>query len=192
MALTGYFHTESSHHASEYWPWFRKNPDLVKQNLPQRWDYYEICAAHSPDHNVDGFIEVSRREGLSASQEYGAYIIDSMTTGTRRVIYGNVPNDGLVSNLAGDCCVEVACLVDDIGLRPVKYGGLPPACAALNNVQVNVQRLVVRAALDGDRSLVYAAVALDPLTGALLTLSQIRAMTDRLFEAERPWLGSLA
>ncbi len=60
--------------------------------------------------------------------------------------------------------------MDDIGLRPVKYGGLPPACAALNNVQVNVQRLVVRAALDGDRSLVYAAVALDPLTGALLTL----------------------
>ncbi len=192
MALTGYFHTESSHHASEYWSWFRKNPDMVKQNLPQRWDYYEICSAHSPDHDVDEFIEVSRREGLSASQEYGAYIIDSMTTGTRRVIYGNVPNDGLVSNLAGDCCVEVACLVDDLGLRPVKYGGLPPACAALNNVQVNVQRLVVRAALDGDRSLVYAAVALDPLTGALLTLSQIRAMTDRLFEAERPWLGALA
>ena len=25
MALTGYFHTESSHHASEYWAWFRKS-----------------------------------------------------------------------------------------------------------------------------------------------------------------------
>jgi alpha-galactosidase len=24
MQLTGYFHTESSHHASEYWAWFRK------------------------------------------------------------------------------------------------------------------------------------------------------------------------
>ena len=61
MALTGYFHTESSHHASEYWSWFRKNPDLVKQNLPRRWDYYEICSAHSPDHNVDEFVETSRR-----------------------------------------------------------------------------------------------------------------------------------
>ena len=83
MALTGYFHTESSHHASEYWSWFRKNPDMVKQNLPQRWDYYEICSAHSPDHNVDEFVETSRREGLTPSQEYGGYIIDSMTTGTR-------------------------------------------------------------------------------------------------------------
>ncbi len=192
MALTGYFHTESSHHASEYWAWFRKNPDLVGQFLSRRWDYYEICSAHSPDHNVDEFVETSRRDGLAPSQEYGAYIIDSMTTGTRRVIYGNVPNDGLVSNLPGDCCVEVACLVDDVGLRPVRYGSLPPACAALNTVQINVQRLALRAALDGDRSLVYAAVALDPLTGALLTLGQIREMVDRLFEAERPWLGTLA
>ncbi len=192
MALTGYFHTESSHHASEYWAWFRKNPDLVKQNLPKRWDYYEICSAHSPDHNVDEFVETSRREGLAPSQEYGAYIIDSMTTGTRRVIYGNVPNDGLVSNLPGDCCVEVACLVSDLGLRPLRYGSLPAACAALNNVQINVQRLAVRAALDCDRSLVYTAVALDPLTAASLTLSKIREMVDRLFEAERPWLGALA
>ena len=158
MALTGYFLTESSHHASEYWAWFRKEPDLVAQYLPSRWDYYQICSAHSPDHNVDEFVETSRREGLQPSQEYGAYIIDSITTGKRRVIYGNVPNTGLVDNLPGDCCVEVACLVDDLGLRPIKYGSLPPACAALNNVQANVQRLAVRAALDADRSLVYAAV----------------------------------
>jgi alpha-galactosidase len=191
MALTGYFHTESSHHASEYWAWFRKSPDLVGQYITKRWDYYEICSAHSPDHNVDEFIEKSQNEGLAPSQEYGAYIIDSMVTGTRRVIYGNVPNTGLISNLASDCCVEVACVVDALGLRPIVYGSLPPACAALNTVQVNVQRLAVRAALGTDRSLVYAAVALDPLTGAMLTLPKIRQMVDRLFEAERPWLGEL-
>jgi alpha-galactosidase len=191
MALTGYFHTESSHHASEYWAWFRKSPELVGQYLTKRWDYYEICSAHSPDHNVDEFVEKSQNEGLVPSQEYGAYIIDSVITGTRRVIYGNVPNTGLISNLPSDCCVEVACVVDALGLRPIVYGSLPAACAALNSAQVNVQRLAVRAALDVDPSLVYAAVALDPLTGAMLTLPQIRQMVDRLFEAERPWLGPL-
>jgi alpha-galactosidase len=114
-----------------------------------------------------------------------------MVTGTRRVIYGNVANTGLISNLGSDCCVEVACVVDALGLCPIVYGSLPPACAALNSAQVNVQRLAVRAALEVDRSLVYAAVALDPLTGAMLTLPQIRQMVDRLFEAERPWLGEL-
>jgi len=192
MNLTGYFHSESSHHASEYWPWFRKNPALVSSYLPGRWDYYDICAAHPDDHNVDVFVEESRRSGLQPSEEYGAYIIDSMTTGTRRVIYGNVPNHGLIANLPADACVEVACLVSDLGVRPTGYGELPAACAALNTVQINVQRLVVRAALEGRRDLVYAAAALDPLTGALLTLPQIREMVDRLFAAHQPWLGQLA
>jgi alpha-galactosidase len=46
----------------------------------------------------------------------------------------------------------------------------------------------VKAALDGDRETVYQAIALDPLTGAVLTLAQIRAMTDDLFAAEAAWL----
>lgn len=192
MNLTGYFHTESSHHASEYWPWFRKTPALVRSYLPARWDYFDICTAHPEDHSVGAFIEESVRTGLSPSEEYGAYIIDSMTTGTKRVIYGNVPNRGLISNLPAGSCVEVACQVSDLGVRPLAYGELPAACAALNSVQINVQSLVVRAALEASRQLVYAAAALDPLTGALLTLPQIHQMVDRLFEAESVWLGELA
>ena len=66
------------------------------------------------------------------------------------------------------------------------YGELPAACAALNNVQTNVQSLVVRAALKASPERVYTAAALDSLTSALLMLPQIRKMVDRLFEAERP------
>ena len=46
MAAFGYFHTESSHHASEYVPYFRKTPALVEEFIAHRWDYYEVCAAH--------------------------------------------------------------------------------------------------------------------------------------------------
>ena len=62
------------------------------------------------------------------SEEYGAYIIDSMTAGTPRVIYGNVPNDGLIDNLATDSCVEVACLVHGVGLRPNQVEFPPVVC----------------------------------------------------------------
>jgi len=82
--------------------------------------------------------------------------------------------------------VEVACLASDLGVRPMAYGELPAACAALNNVQINVQSLVVRAALEASPELVYTAAALGPPTSALLTLPQICKMVDRLFEAERP------
>jgi alpha-galactosidase len=160
----------------------------VAEYLSNRWDYFDICANHSPDRN-DEIIEATRVDGLKPSEEYGAYIIDSMVTGERRVIYGNVPNrGGVVANLPDDCCVEVACLVDRLGVRPVHHGPLPPACAALNTVQVNVQRLAVEAGLTGDRSLVHAAVALDPLTGSLLSLPRIEEMVDAMFSAEAAWL----
>jgi alpha-galactosidase len=48
---------------------------------------------------------------------------------------------------------------------------------------INVQRMAVHAALTGSRAAAEQAVALDPLTSAILTLDQIRAMTNELMEA---------
>ncbi|MGH2539032.1 MAG: alpha-glucosidase/alpha-galactosidase, partial [Actinomycetota bacterium] len=70
----------------------------------------------------------------------------------------------------------------------MRYGSLPSACAALNQTQIAVQGLTVQAALTGDRDLVHAAVALDPLTSAVQTLPNIHEMTDRMLEAEAQWL----
>ena len=47
------------------------------------------------------------------------------------------------------------------------YGELPAARAAVNNVQINVQSLVIRAALEASPELGCTAAALDPLTSAL-------------------------
>jgi alpha-galactosidase len=104
------------------------------------------------------------------------------------VIYGNVPNHGLISNLPTECCVEVACLVDGNGVQPTTVGALPPQCAAVNRTNINVQELAVAAALTGEREHVEHAIMLDPLTSALLTLDQIKAMTADLFAAEAEWL----
>jgi len=189
MRLTGYFQTESSAHASEYLPWFRKTPEMVLDYQPNRWDYYRICCAHAaPTEHVRQFLTETRRQGLVGSHEYGAGIIDSMVTGTLRMVHGSVPNDGIITNLPADCSVEVPVFVDGQGLRPQVIGDLPPACAAINRLSVNQVQLAVEAALTGDRDMVYAAVAMDPLTGALLTLPQIRAMVDEMIRAERRWL----
>lgn len=188
--LTGYFQTESSHHASEYVPWFRKDADTVLEYLPERWDYFEICVNHDEDGHGEWFLERAREQGLEAGHEYGAYIIHAATTGRPRVIHGSVRNDGLITNLPGGCAVEVPCLVDGNGLQPTVIGNLPPACAAVNRDCVNVQDLAVRGGLAGDRELVHAAVAMDPLTGALCTLPEIRRMVGEMFEAQAHWLPS--
>ena len=70
----------------------------------------------------------------------------------------------------------------------MRIGELPAACAAVSRLLANQVELTVEAALAGDRDLVYAAVSLDPLTGAMLTLPQIRQMVDRMIDANAEWL----
>lgn len=191
MNLTGYFQTESSHHASEYLPYFRRTPGEARQWLPERWDYYEICRNHDFEGLERRAAELAEQP-LTPSQEYGAYIIDSMMTDTPRVVYGNVPNTGIITNLMPGCSVEVPCLVDAQGVQPTFVGDLPAACAGINAGSVAVQNCAVKAAQLHDRDLVYAAVALDRYTSAVLTLGQIRSMVDELFEAEATWLPQFA
>jgi alpha-galactosidase len=185
MDAFGYFHTESSPHASEYLPYFRKTSELIDSYVPKRWDYEEVSTRHDA-RETDRTLVDSLKTELKASQEYGSWIVNAMETGEPTVIYGNVPNHGLIDNLPAGCSVEVACLVDKSGVQPVRYGALPPQCAAVNRTNVTVQELAVRAALTGERDHVYHAVMLDPLTSAVLTLEQIRAMTAELFAAQRP------
>jgi len=187
MNSFGYFQTESSHHASEYLPYFRKDPETVLEYIPERWDYYEICVAHDVSGDIEQQLE-KLKANLDPSVEYGASIINSVVTGVPSVVYGNVPNDGLISNLPPEACVEVPCLVDRNGVQPVALGALPPQLAALNRSSIGVQTLAVEAALTGTREHVFHAVALDPLTSALLTLDDIRLMTEELFEAHKALL----
>ena len=183
MNTFGYFQTESSHHASEYLPYFRKTPQLVEEFIPERWDYFEICMAHDDQGDIDTQLEQLKAE-LAPGVEYGAQIANSIVTGTPSVVHGNVPNNGaLITNLPADACVEVPCLVDARGIQPTAVGDLPPQLAALDRTNVNVQTLAVRAALEGNVENVHHAVALDPLTTALLTLEEARAMTDELLAA---------
>jgi alpha-galactosidase len=98
-------------------------------------------------------------------------------------VYGNVSNRGLIDNLPEGCCVEVPCLVDKNGLQPTKIGMMPPHLAALQQTNINVQSLVVEAALTGKREHIYHAAMLDPHTAAELSLDQIWSLVDDLIEA---------
>ena len=84
--------------------------------------------------------------------------------------------------------MEVPCLVDGTGIRPCVVGNLPPQLAALNRSNIAVQELAVEAILQRDPEKAFQAIALDPLTSAVLSLEEIRKMVDELLAAERDWL----
>jgi alpha-galactosidase len=188
----GYFVTESSEHFSEYTPWFikRDRPDLIEEfNIPLD-EYIRRCevqlagweALRKRLENSTETVEVNR------SPEYGSLIIHSQETGQPTVVYGNVPNHGLIDNLPQGCCVEVPCLVDKNGIQPTKIGALPPQLAALMQTNINVQSLTVEAALTCKREHIYHAAMLDPHTAAELDLEQIWNLVDDLIAAHGDWL----
>jgi alpha-galactosidase len=99
-----------------------------------------------------------------------------------------VPNRDLIASLPPGCCVEVACLVDGSGIQPTRVDGYPAQLAALNRTNINVQELIVEAALGGRREAVYHAVMLDPLSAAVCTLPQIHALVSEMLAEQARWL----
>lgn len=182
----GYYCTESSEHNAEYNPFFIKPnyPELIdKFNIPID-EYIKRCISQ-----IEGW-KKQRDEILNGgdiiherSREYGSRIIEAMVTNKTYKIGGNVLNTGLITNLPQNACVEVPCLVDGNGIQPTVIGDLPEQLAAMNRTNINPQILTIEAAATGKREHIYHAAMLDPHTAAVLSIDDIVAMCDELFEA---------
>jgi len=194
----GYFMTESTGHLAEYVPWFRKNQKALDLYCDEpgfggeTGAYFNWCK-HVADKYAESDILADEPVTLPArSIEYGSYIIEALETGRTFKLNGNVINRGMIGNLPEDCCAEGPIYVDRTGLHKTVVGDLPPQCAALNLTNINVQRLAVEAALSGHPEHIVHACSLDPLTGAVLTLKEIRDMVAEMLEAEKQWLPQFA
>jgi alpha-galactosidase len=193
-----YYVTESSGHNSEYVAWFRKRPDLIDR-------YCTRGTGWNPGAHAYILNEYRRREGewradiekwlaepsvdLRRGSEYAASIFNAVFGDNALFEFnGNIRNAGLIDNLPPGCCVEVPVLASKRGLDPLRVGPLPDHLAIINNVNARIEELAVAAALDGDPRKVFHAICMDPLTSAVLSLEEIRSMTDELFERNRSWL----
>jgi len=179
----GYYCTESSEHNAEY------NYLYIKENRPELIEKFNIPLDEYPRRCVNQIARWNKqKEELMAggnvthnrSHEYASRIMEAIVTGVPYKIGGNVLNNGLISNLPADACVEVACMVDNAGIHPTYVGALPPQLAAMNMTNINVQLLTIAAAHEMSMEHVYHAAMLDPHTGSQLSTDEIVAMCDEL------------
>lgn len=125
---------------------------------------------------------------LQRGSEYAAYIINALAGGESFRFNGNVPNQNLITNLPAGVCVEVPVIVDNKGLHPIRIGDLPLPCATLTIINVMVEEMAVEAALAGDPSGVFHAIAYDPLTAAVLSLAETRNMVNDMLVQNKQYL----
>ena len=195
----GYYVTESSGHNSEYNWWFRKRPDLIEKYCTHGtgWnpgeyayilrEYQKTEATWKDGVRVELAKEVTQTD-LARGLEYAAYIINALRGGEPFKFNGNVPNTGLITGLPEGACVEVPVYVDKTGFHPLHVGALPPQCALLTGLSSGIEEMAIAAALTGDPTLVYRAICFDPLTAAVLSLAEIKQMTNELFAQHQQYL----
>jgi len=195
----GYFVSESSGHMSEYVPYFRKRPDLIRKYCGEgylgesgfyakNWPKWRRTRDEKMRRILKGEEELS---SLKRSVEYASQIIEGIVFDRKQVIYGNVLNTDLITNLPRNEVVEVACLVDKNGVQPTYFGELPPQLAALCRSNMAVYDMAVRAIMNNSYEMAEQALMLDPLTSAVCSLDEIRRMFRELYEAEKKYLPSL-
>ncbi|GAB1584545.1 alpha-glucosidase/alpha-galactosidase [Phyllobacterium phragmitis] len=182
----GYFVTESSEHFSEYTSWYIKDgrSDLIESlNIPLD-EYIRRCEVQIAEwHELRRDLEGDKPIEVCRSNEYAAGIIHAAVTGEPALVYGNVPNSGLIDNLPDACVVEVPCHVDRNGIQPIRIGRIPSQLAAVMSLSISVQQLTVEAALTKKRDRIYQAALLDPHTSAELSPDQIWKLVDDLIDA---------
>lgn len=197
----GAFPTESSGHFSEYVPYFRKRPDLVLQYTRAAYKGESGYYAHNwprwrDEHQARVEDLIARERAgeraieMERSPEFASNIIEGLTLGRPQQITCNLPNAHLIENLPLDGVVEVSCTVDGAGIHPQPFGRLPEALAAIDRSHMAIHSLLADSVLRGDRELAVQALLLDPLTAAVCSPQEIRAMFRELVEAEAQDLPS--
>ena len=195
MLHFGYFVTESSGHFSEYLPYSRKRPELIKKYCRDKYrggsgfyarewpGWRQAC-----DENRRDLIDGRKELNVERTWEYCSWIIQAMETNSPFTIYGTVPNTGLIENLPQNGVVEVACTIDARGVGPQHFGPLPPQCAAVCDWNMRMYELAAIACVERSREAAARALMLDPLTAAVCCPAEIKQMTEELFDAEKDFL----
>ncbi|HEV7907055.1 MAG TPA: 6-phospho-beta-glucosidase [Pseudonocardiaceae bacterium] len=131
-------------------------------------------------------VEAGERE--SSDLEGGGYeqvalaLMHAIANDRRTTLILNVPNRSTLSTLDSDAIVEVPCVVDSNGARPVVVSPLPDHASGLVTQVKAVERAVVDAAVHGSRASALKALAIHPLVDSVTVA---RRLLDGYVERHR-------
>ena len=194
----GYYTTESSGHVSEYTWWYRKRPELIAKYTATGtgWNPGAYGAILKEYLDREGTWEKEYKQwlidgelNLEKGEEYASNIFNAIFGDhTPFVFNGNIPNEGLVTNVKAKACVEVPVIADVDGIKALGVHSLPDHLAILVNLSAGIEDLVVKAAIEKVPQMVMHAIMMDPLSSAVLSLAEIRKMVKEMFAANKPYL----
>ena len=112
-------------------------------------------------------------------------LIQSIYNDTGDIQYVDVRNNGAISNLPHDSAVEVACRITADGPKPIATGELKCTINGYVQMMKSFERMVVEAAVTGNRDLAVTALNMNPLCPSD---ELANVVIDELLEAHKAYL----
>ena len=129
------------------------------------------------DPNLTTKPKLLERRGGAYYSEAATQLVASLATGNGDVQVVDVRNNGTLEGLADDDVVEVPARIEAGGPKPIEQEPLAPELLGLVQHVAAYERLAVRAAITGDRDVVYKALLAHPLIGQV---PQVEELTESL------------
>jgi 6-phospho-beta-glucosidase len=129
--------------------------------------------------------ELEQRGGAHYSTA-AVSLIRALETDAGDVQIVNTPNRGAIPDLPDDGVVEVPCVVDRHGARPIPCAPLPAAIRGLVHSVKAYEELTVRAGAEGDERAALLALAVHPLVPSFDVAKRLWAEIRKANAAELP------
>jgi 6-phospho-beta-glucosidase len=127
-------------------------------------------------------------EGATGYHRIAMDVMRALTAVERSQMVLNVPNEETLSELAPEDVIEVPCIVNRDGPRPIDPGPLPGTVAGLVTAVKSYERLAIRAAVEKSASLAALALFVNPIVG---NWEAAKAVVSALRESDPRNLGYL-
>jgi 6-phospho-beta-glucosidase len=137
------------------------------------------------DPNLTTKPKLLEKRGGAFYSDAATQLVASLASDAQDVQVVDVRNDGTVTGLALDDAVELPARITARGPEPIEQPPLAPELLGLTQHVAAYERLASRAAIEGDRDLVYKALLAHPLVGQV---PPVEELTERLLEADREHL----
>jgi 6-phospho-beta-glucosidase len=136
-------------------------------------------------------LQTARKELYEKSAGYERIAVDVMraiASNQPTVFPVDVANNGAMDELGPRDAVEVPCVIDANGAKPLAVGAIPDQVRSLLLDVKRYEQLTAQAALEGSAKLAVEALAANPLVGARRLAED---MGSEYFRAHEPYLNYL-
>ncbi len=176
---------------SYYLRYFYRHDDVLAEQLTGKPRAAEVAEIEREllelyrDPSLTTKPALLERRGGAFYSEAATQLVASLASDGQDVQVVDVRNCGTLTGLADDDAVEVPARITARGPVPIEQPPLAPELLGLTQHVAAYERLASRAAIEGDRDLVYKALLAHPLVGQV---PPVEELTEKLLEADREHL----